>query len=167
MVATSSRSLSCEVWLMLMRKMSEPASNRRRIVALSDDAGPRVARILLRRSRLIAGVSWFGCRRRAWRRTWRRSPLRSRQARHIAARSDRAWNARYALLRRLFVGFGELHGPGPLVTGIHLEEAGAIEAARQAVFGTLDGNFLVARAHEGLTRPLAAAVIIERIDVII
>src|SRR5215470_4975674 len=54
MVATSSRILSCGVWLILMRKMSAPASNRRRIIALSEDAGPRVARILIRRSRLMA-----------------------------------------------------------------------------------------------------------------
>src|SRR5882672_6838850 len=54
MVATSSRILSCEVWLMLMRNTSAPASNSFRIIALSDDAGPRVARILMRRSRLIA-----------------------------------------------------------------------------------------------------------------
>src|SRR5882672_12450823 len=54
MVATSSRILSCEVWLMLMRNTSAPASNSLRMIALSDDAGPRVARILIRRSRLIA-----------------------------------------------------------------------------------------------------------------
>src|SRR3989442_15787071 len=54
MVLTSSRILSCEVWLMLMRKTSAPASNRRRIIALSEDAGPSVARILMRRRRLMA-----------------------------------------------------------------------------------------------------------------
>src|ERR1700722_3763697 len=54
MVLTSSRILSCEVWLILMRKTSAPASNRRRIIALSEDAGPSVARILIRRSRLIS-----------------------------------------------------------------------------------------------------------------
>src|SRR5205807_9491705 len=54
MVLTSSRILSCEVWLMLMRNTSAPASNSLRIIALSEDAGPRVARILMRRSRLIA-----------------------------------------------------------------------------------------------------------------
>src|SRR6201999_3930418 len=54
MVATSSRILSCGGWLMLMRKMSAPASNRRRIIALSEDAGASVARILIRRSRLIS-----------------------------------------------------------------------------------------------------------------
>src|SRR6187549_1915160 len=54
MVATSSRILSCGVWLMLIRNMSAPASNRRRIIARSEEAGPRVARILIRRRRLMA-----------------------------------------------------------------------------------------------------------------
>src|SRR6202158_1080292 len=54
MVLTRSRILSCEVWLILMRKTSAPASNRRRIIALSEDAGPSVARILMRRRRLMA-----------------------------------------------------------------------------------------------------------------
>src|SRR3954451_25141462 len=56
MVETSSRILSCEVWLMLMRNTSAPASNSLRIIALSDDAGPRVARILMRRRRLIVSA---------------------------------------------------------------------------------------------------------------
>src|SRR5512143_3120131 len=56
MVLTSSRILSCEVWLILMRNTSAPASNRRRIIALSEDAGPSVARILIRRRRLMV---WF------------------------------------------------------------------------------------------------------------
>src|ERR1700736_4515912 len=56
MVLTSSRILSCEVWLILMRNTSAPASNRRRIIALSEEAGPSVARILIRRRRLMA---WF------------------------------------------------------------------------------------------------------------
>src|SRR6267154_6012760 len=54
MVLTRSRILSCDVWLILMRNTSAPASNSLRIIALSDDAGPSVARILIRRSRLIA-----------------------------------------------------------------------------------------------------------------
>src|SRR5258708_19658720 len=54
MVLTSSRILSCEVWLILMRNTSAPASNSLRIIALSEEAGPRVARILMRRRRLIA-----------------------------------------------------------------------------------------------------------------
>src|ERR1700761_8957651 len=54
MVLTSSRILSCGVWLILMRNTSAPASNSRRMMALSDDAGPSVARILIRRRRLMA-----------------------------------------------------------------------------------------------------------------
>src|SRR5437660_10862844 len=56
MVLTNSRILSCGVWLILMRNTSAPASNSLRIIALSDDAGPRVARILIRRSRLIVSA---------------------------------------------------------------------------------------------------------------
>src|SRR5439155_13385908 len=54
MVLTSSRILSCGVWLILMRNTSAPASNSLRIIALSEEAGPSVARILIRRRRLIA-----------------------------------------------------------------------------------------------------------------
>src|SRR3977135_1698305 len=36
-----------------MRKTSAPASNRRRIIALSEEAGPRGARILMRRRGLM------------------------------------------------------------------------------------------------------------------
>src|SRR5713101_5369245 len=53
MVLTSSRIVSCEVWLILMRRTSAPASNKRRIIALSEEAGPSVARILMRRRRLM------------------------------------------------------------------------------------------------------------------
>src|SRR5438552_9575784 len=63
MVLTNSRILSCGVWLMLMRNTSAPASNSFRIIALSDDAGPRVARILMRRSRLIAWAPWLAADR--------------------------------------------------------------------------------------------------------
>ena len=70
------------------------------------------------------------------------------------------------LLRRLVGRLGELHGPGPLLAGIDLEEAGAVIAAREAILDAADGEFLVARAHEGLARPFAAAVVVDRIDVI-
>src|SRR4029079_2990496 len=50
---------------------------------------------------------------------------------------------------------------------VDLEEPGAVVAACQTILGTLDGEFLVARTHEGLSRPFAAAVIVERIDVIV
>src|SRR5438477_3751260 len=63
MVLTNSRILSCGVWLMLMRNTSAPASNSFRIIALSDDAGPRVARILIRRSRLMAWAPWLAADR--------------------------------------------------------------------------------------------------------
>jgi hypothetical protein len=59
-----------------------------------------------------------------------------------------------------------LHGPGSLFAGVDLEESGAVEAARQAILGALDGEFLVTRTHEGLPRPFAAAVIVECVDVI-
>ena len=52
--ATSSRMRSCVVWLILMRKTSAPARNRRAIMLGSEDAGPRVATILVRRSRRIS-----------------------------------------------------------------------------------------------------------------
>jgi hypothetical protein len=44
----------------------------------------------------------------------------------------------------LLVGFGQLHRPGTLFAGIDFEEAGPVKAACQAVFGALDGEFLVA-----------------------
>ena len=40
-------------------------------------------------------------------------------------------------------------------------------AARQAIVGAADGEFLLARAHEGVAGPFAAAVVIDRVDVII
>ena len=49
----AARSLSWSVWLILMRKTSAPASKRRLTVALSEEEGPSVARILALRSRLI------------------------------------------------------------------------------------------------------------------
>src|SRR3981081_633306 len=164
MVLTSSRIVSCELWLRLMRKTSAPASNRRRIMALSEDAGPNVARILIRRRRLMA---CFRAPRPAASQT-RPGPYRpvgwgDRRGRPGHGRlTGGARRAR----RRLFAGFGQLHRPGPLFAGVNLEEAGAVEPARQAILGALDGEFLVARAHEGLSRPLAAPVVIERVDVI-
>ena len=40
-------------------------------------------------------------------------------------------------------------------------------AARQAIVGAADGEFLFARAHEGLAGPFAAAVVVDRVDVIV
>src|SRR5262249_57281011 len=64
--------------------------------------------------------------------------------------------------------FGELHGPVGLIAGVDLEEAGAVITMRQAVADTgANHEFLVARAHECLARPLAAAVVVDRIDVVV
>ncbi len=52
-VRCSSASMACEVWLMLMRKTSTPASNRARIFSGLDEAGPSVATILVLRRRLM------------------------------------------------------------------------------------------------------------------
>src|SRR6185436_6261972 len=68
--------------------------------------------------------------------------------------------------RGLLARFGELHGPGALLAGVDLEEAGAVETAREAIARPLDGEFLVACAHEGLPGPLPTAVVVDRIDVI-
>ena len=161
MVLTSSRILSCEVWLILMRNTSAPASNSLRIIALSEEAGPSVARILIRRRRLMA------CFRVRCLVTDQTRPEAFHpaigQAGQSAAR--RARHSRHPL-RLLFRAFGQLHRPGALLAGVDLEEAGAVETARQAILGALDGEFLVARTHEGLSRPFAAAVVVERVDVI-
>src|ERR1044072_3454434 len=79
---------------------------------------------------------------------------------------NRGWcNARREL-RRLIGLLGELHRPGALLGGIDLEKAGAVITAREAVLDALDGEFLVARAHESLAGPFAAAVVVDGEDVI-
>src|SRR6185312_375512 len=55
----------------------------------------------------------------------------------------------------------------PLLAGVHLEKAGSVKAARQAIVGAANGELLVARAHEGAAGPLAAAVVVDRVDVIV
>ena len=75
---------SWRVWLILMRKTSTPASNSARIFSGVLEAGPRVARILVLRRRLIAGsgCGWRCCRCRSGRiacdhsRGWRNRPAR-------------------------------------------------------------------------------------------
>ena len=134
---------------MLMRNTSAPASNRRAIIAALPEAGPSVATILVRRRRLISAGPFGNCD----------GDLPARRRQHRRARCQRP-------LLRPFGGVGELHRPGALLAGVDLEEAGAVEAARQAILGALDGEFLVARAHEGLARPFAAAVVVDRVDVI-
>ena len=140
-------------------------------MALSEEAGPSVARILIRRRRLMA---CFRARRLAADQT-RPEAFRLADWAGRASPGNGSAGCRRVrpfpgfpapAARLLFAGFGQLHGPGALLAGVDLEEAGAVETARQAILGALDGEFLVARAHEGLSRPLAAAVVIERIDII-
>src|SRR5437867_6364779 len=69
------------------------------------------------------------------------------------------------LLPGLVGRFGELHSPGALLRGVDLEEAGAVISAREAVLDAFDGEFLVAGTHEGLARPFAAAIVVDRIDI--
>src|SRR5450631_3427973 len=143
MVLTSSRILSCEVWLILMRNTSAPASNSRRIIALSEDTGPSVARILIRRRRLMACF---------------RAPAADQTRPGAYGPANWAGRANWAgpegCRGRPDRPFREFPAPA------------ALEAARQAILGALDGEFLVARAHEGLSRPFAAAIVIQRVDVI-
>src|SRR3954463_11093653 len=79
---------------------------------------------------------------------------------------DRGWRDARRELRGLVTRFGELHRPGALLGRIDLEEAGAVIAARKAVLDALDGEFLVARAHEGLAGPFAAPVVVDRIHIV-
>ena len=166
MVLTSSRILSCEVWLILMRNTSAPASN-------SSPDHRAVGRCRAKRCEdldaaqaphgLLPGATPGG----------RPDPpggvppgefgMPGRSPGPPGPTVPGIPGTRCA---RLFVGFGQLHGPGALFAGIDLEKAGAVETARQAILGALDGEFLVARTHEGLSRPFAAAVVVERVDVI-
>ena len=95
-----------------------------------------------------------------------RGPSRHLRWRLPAGRRQHRRARRQRPLLRAFRGVGELHRPGALLAGVDLEEAGAVEAARQAILGALDGELLVAGAHVGLARPFAAAVVVDRIDVI-
>src|SRR5262245_22843354 len=82
--------------------------------------------------------------------------------RRLQHRNPRLQGLHGNLVRRL----GQLDGPRRLVAGVNLEKAGAVVAARQALFRSADREFLFARAHERLTRPFAAAVVIDGIDVV-
>src|SRR4051794_2053145 len=98
-----------------------------------------------------------------WRRSWCGAAVSFgllRQSR------DRGWRDARRELRGLVTRFGELHCPGALLGSVDLEEAGAVITAREAVLDALDGEFLVARTHEGLARPFAAAVVVDRIHIV-
>src|ERR1700686_3776938 len=133
-----------------MRNTSAPASNSRLMTARSDEAGPVWPRLWS-----AAAASWSlfsrrgrGCRAGAGR---RRVELIARRQR---------------LLRGLLGGLGELHGPGTLLAGIDFEEAGAVVAMGEAVADAADGEFPVAGAHIGPSRPFAAAIVVDGVDII-
>src|SRR6266481_5982689 len=112
---------SCDVWLMLIRNTSAPTSNSRAMIGRSEEAGPSVATILVRRRRLI------GLGHRA-------GPPSEAE---VFAGRRRCRDQRRVLLERtrrgLLARIGELHGPRPLLSRINLEEAGAFEPAGEAV----------------------------------
>src|SRR4029077_7793794 len=111
----------------------------------------------------------------AWRRSWSAAAaswsLVSRRGRRCRAGAGRRralhGAGRQRLLLRLLGGLGELHGPGALVAGVDLEEAGTVVAVRQAIADAADGEFPVAGAHIGPSRPFAAAIVIDGVDIII
>src|SRR3981081_2123066 len=119
-----------------MRKKSAPALNRFAMPRRCEAAGPSVA------PRLSRGAVAGGGRRKH---------------RH----------ARWQRLHGCLIGrVGELDGPGRLVAGIDLEKACTIIAARQAIVGAADGELLCPRTHEGLAGPFAAAIVVDRVNVI-
>ena len=148
--ATSSRMRSCGVWLMLMRNTSAPASNRRRDHRRVPRGGPERGDDL-GAAQASHRVGAFGsCDGDS------RGPASAASA--CAACSGRCCGPSAVSVSCTV--------QDALLAGVDLEEAGAVEAARQAILGALDGEFLVARAHEGLAGPFAAAVVVDRVDVI-
>ena len=148
---TSSRMRSCEVWLMLMRNTSAPASNSRAIMRgvaggrseRGDDLG-------------AAQASHCGAPRGSCDGACR---PRRRQHRRAAACSGRCCGACSAVS----VSCTVQARCSPVSTS---KKPVRSIAARQAILGAADGEFLVARAHEGVAGPFAAAVVIDRVDVI-
>jgi len=100
-------------------------------------------------------------RRQRDRRRWQRK--RARSTRRCAAYPDAR---RRRFLHRLFARFRQLQGPGPLPPGINFEKPGAVIAAGQAVADAADGELLVANAHNGLSHPFAAAIVVDGVDII-
>src|SRR4029079_9890365 len=110
---------------------------------------------------------------REWRRSWRGADVswsgasgRRRQRRRWARISKRRARRQWAR-GLLFGGVRQLHRPGALLVGIDLEKAGAIVAARQTVLSPADSELFLTCAHVSLARPLAATVVVDRIDVIV
>src|SRR5262252_7581227 len=70
------------------------------------------------------------------------------------------------LLTGRFARFRQFYRPGLLLSSVDFEKAGPVVTAGEAISGAPDGEFLVAGAHEGLARPLATPVIVDRVDII-
>ena len=149
---TSSRMRVCGVWLMLMRKTSAPAMNSRSIMAGSDEAGPSVATILVRRWRLIVSS-----RRRSGPSLCRLLQCRDRTAAFAPAAEGRGtvWPFSVSCSVQFFCS----------MVSTSKKPVRSI-AARQAVLDAADGEFSLARAHESLAGPFAALVVVHRVDVI-
>src|SRR5918993_3589477 len=128
---------------MLRRKVSAPASNSRAIISGLSEAGPRVAMILVRRERFMP-----------------RLPVR----RGIIHKQGGTSTGRRRRGRP--AGVAELDRPALLLAGVDLEEAVAVEAAGEAVLDAADRELALAGAHEGAAAPLAAAVVIDRVDIV-
>src|SRR5215472_7498201 len=73
---------------------------------------------------------------------------------------------RHFWLLRLLGGLGELHGPGALLAGIDLEEAGAVIAVGEAIADAADRELAVARAHVEMSGTFAASIVVDGIDII-
>src|SRR5438105_15455494 len=65
----------------------------------------------------------------------------------------------------MILWIGEADGPLLRLAGVHLEEPGALIAALLAILDAADRERFVCSAHEVGSRPLAAAVVIEGVNV--
>ena len=136
-----------------MRNTSAPASNSRAIIVGVGGGGPERGDDLgAAQASHCAGASAAAVRRR------RRRPRRRqhRRARGVSGRCCGACSA-------VSVSCTVQERCSPVSTS---KKPVRSIAARQAILGAPNGEFLVARAHVGLARPFAAAVVVDRVDVI-
>ena len=103
----------------------------------SEEAGPRVATILVRRKRLIGRTA--GCIATGG--PVGRAPAVGPGSMGVYCCSGRDGTC--------VAGVGQLHRPGLLFACINFEEAGAFKSAGQAILDAANGELLVPRAHEG------------------
>src|SRR6516164_3190707 len=168
-VVTNSRMRSGLVWLILMRKTSAPAANSRSIVMRSEEAGPSVATTLVRRRRLIAFAlpRAKGSARRRRDPAAARSPALAAEARQIHPKVRRLPGRQAAPVFAPTVrSIPSIARSRPVAPGINFEKPGAVIAAGQAVADAADGELLVANAHNGLSHPFAAAIVVDGVDII-